>query len=122
MPDLEVQLRLSTRRAIRMGLPTQRTLIGAGNSSPPFRVITVVALDSTHVRITFANRMLNNPPLRAPQSYELVGQGSAAGHNPRVLSVAPEGQTNPIYIDLTVDEMRGGITNYLMRIHSLEEA
>jgi hypothetical protein len=105
-----------------MGLPTHRRLIGSGVAPPPFRVISVVALDSTHVRITFASRMLDNPPLRDPSSYEITGLGSTAGHNPRVHSVAPEVHASPIYVDLTTDEMRGGISNYRMRIHALEEA
>lgn len=122
MPDVAVQYRAVARLRIRPGVPTQRRLIGSSTAPAPFRVISVVALDSTHVRITFAEPMLSNPPLRTASSYEITGIGAAAGHNPRVLTATPQAVAAPISVDLTTDEMRGGIDNYNMRIHSLEEA
>jgi hypothetical protein len=123
MVDLQVTRHTVFRHSAGMGIHVQNRLIGLGTAPPPEpNIASVVAIDSTHVRVNFTNPMVDNRILRSVDTYEIVGTGAAAGHNPRVYSVTPENDPTPGHVILLTDEMQEGLTNYEMRIHFLEEA
>ncbi len=122
MVDLQVTRHTQFRAMSGMGIHVQNRLIGLGTAPTDPRIASVVAIDSTHVRVNFSNPMVDNPILRSVDTYEIVGSGASAGHNPRVYSVTPENDPTPGYVILLTDEMQEGLTNYEMRIHFLEEA
>lgn len=81
-------------------------------------ISTITATSSTNIRVVFAAPMIDSPPLSYTAAYEV---SSGVGHAPEVLEVTPEAVANPTYVDLTVQEMRDGVT-YDLTIHQIEES
>lgn len=87
-------------------------------------VLSVVALNSTTVRVTFERDVLDNVVLRFALAYELAEADTEdepipGGHAPLVLDVNPEQAVTPIFVDLTTEEMRDGL-RYRLLINRLE--
>lgn len=81
-------------------------------------VLLVEAITSTSIRITWAAPVLNNAPLRAVSTYEIV---VGVGETPvEVLAVTPSGSPAESVL-LTTTEMRDDL-DYEMLVHFLERS
>lgn len=89
-------------------------------------VLSVVALTSTSLRVTFERPVLDNVALRLASAYTLIeadenGAPVDGGHAPIVVSVTPQSPAPPSFVDLTTSEMREGLV-YQLSIAYLEAA
>jgi len=106
--------------AVACSLSTEASLLGilngsvsqsflaTGNMVSAPRLSSVVALSGYKVRFTFDQAMKNDSRLIDPTNY-FVTPSSSSGVAVYVSSVEPEGVLNPTYVDLTVNEMTGGV-------------
>ena len=82
-------------------------------------VLTVVALDERHVKVTFEAAAVNNAALLWAGSYEIT---SLEAPSPLpVYTVIPEAVTNPTYVTLTTDEQldHADYTLNLIRVNDI---
>ncbi len=70
-------------------------------------VISAAPISATKIRITFDRAMLNDSKLRSVANYDFPPTGPT-GAPLTVLSVVPEGVTEPSYVDVTTTEMTDG--------------
>lgn len=90
--------------------------------SGPFQdvqILSVVAIDSTHVRVTFSQAVLNNPALACVDSYAIVPQDPGEA-TVTILGVAAEG-TPATSVLLTTTEHHN-LEDYDLTLHRLEVA
>ena len=80
-------------------------------------ILSVVATNSTTVRITFGQRVISNAALSHAASYSI----STTGHTPTISAVTPQPVTQPIYVDLTCSELIQGAA-YTAQIDLIEVA
>jgi hypothetical protein len=88
-------------------------------ASPDPSVLMVEAIDSTHVRITWASPLISNAALECTGIYEITPQDIA---DPEIEVLAVELESDPVIsVLLTTSEMHD-LADYDLTIHVLEVA
>jgi hypothetical protein len=80
-----------------------------GHLAMPPRIESIVALNSTTVRLTFDRPMLKNLTLSSVWNYSITPITPGAA-NVYVSEITPRNVANPTYVDIKISEMTGGAT------------
>ena len=83
----------------------------------PVEIVSAIATTSTRIRIVFDRGMLDDGKLRNPGNYSVTPK-FPTGVPITVISIEPQGISEPTYVDLVITEMTDGET-YIVEVTAI---